>query len=66
MRSLLAVAFLGLSLAFTASTALAGDQELRLPSQGQQQEVVMVDTGSGSPTIVDSDQSPAPDIHNGQ
>ncbi len=63
MRPLLAVAFLGISLAFTASAALAADQELRLP-QGQQQEVVMVDTGSGSAAVVDTDQSSVLDPHN--
>lgn len=64
MRHLLAVALMGISLAFTASAALAGDQELRLPSQGQQQEVVMVETGSGSPAVVDTDQSSVLDLHN--
>jgi len=55
MRQILAVAFLGMSLAFTASAALAGENST-LPSQLQGHEVVMVGTGSGSPTAVDTDQ----------
>ncbi len=62
MRQILAVAFLGMSLAFTASAALAVENST-LPSQLQGQEVVMVGTGSGSATVVDTDQSPWPTVH---
>ncbi len=64
MRQILAVAFLGMSLAFTASAALAETGEhSTLPPQLQGQEVVMVGTGSGSATAVDTDQSPRPSVH---